>query len=112
MANEQEYPPTRKEFARLRQRIADLEERLDEVESSSSTKTGGSGPGDHRDNAVIEQLVEGKQYRLNQVARLYREHTDVRNRKTAKERAKTLVEGRTFAIVGTDNFRFRGGGRP
>ena len=87
------------EFEKLKARVAELEQRLDEEDASPSgvNRTGT----DHRDAAVIESLQVGKDYTPRQTVRKYKRATDIVNSKTAKERAKRLrskecFEGNTF----------------
>ena len=76
---------SREEFERLKDRVAELEDQLD----SGATTTTNDGL-DHRDEAVVEHMRENGRVSGYRLVQLYTSITDIRNKKKAKRRAKTL----------------------
>jgi len=77
--------PTREEFEQLRDRVAELEARM----NSGDGATDSDGV-DHRDETVLEHMREHGKVSKRSLADLYIQKTDIRSRKTAKRRAKQL----------------------
>jgi cell division septum initiation protein DivIVA len=94
------------EVERLRQRIADLEARLDEADASESS-TLPTGARDHRDAAVLEALEAGERVTSSRLQKLYRERTDIHREDTVQERQRALTKGDAFEILGPGRFRYR-----
>lgn len=92
-----EYSSIEEKVAALEARIEALEERLDET-AGGTTDTPASL--DRRDSKVVAELEHGRSYSGLQVKRLYKQHTDIRQDRTAKERAKALVKQDFFQLNG------------
>jgi len=88
------------EIDELRDKIESLETRIEQLEQSDGgnhTQTEETGL-DHRDESVIAAVEElGKDPGPRGTLKLYKKKTDIRQHKTAKERAKTLREKEVFA---------------
>jgi len=96
---------TAEEFAALKERVAALEERLDEKDGNhSATEQTGL---DHRDAAVIAEMEHGGTYSGLQVKRMFKKYTDIRQEKTAKERAKALTNKDVFKQT-RNGYTYRG----
>lgn len=94
----------RQEVEQLRERVADLEDR---VQSSSTLPPAAK---DYRDARVLDALEPGEIVTLRQFHQLFREHTDIRNEETLRERTKNLAESDAFENVGHRRWQYRGPG--
>jgi len=90
------------ELAKARQRITDLEER---VESSSTLPPAAS---DWRDARVLDALEEGDYLSVTEFRDLIKSRTDVREQETVTERLKGLVKSDAFETAGTRRWRYIG----
>lgn len=90
----------RAEWERLKARVRSLESRLEEASAPSS------GRFDRYDLAVLDVLEDGMIYRTDQVVETYQRHSAIQQQKTAKKRAKRLVESECFSGVGWNRHRF------
>ena len=76
---------SREEFERLKERVAELED----AKNSGAAASVADGL-DHRDEAVVEHMRENGRVSGYRLVQLYTSITDIRNKKKAKRRAKTL----------------------
>lgn len=64
---------------------------------------------DRRDAAVVKQLEKNKVYGAAHIERLYKQHTDIRQNSTSKQRKNNLFESPCMKYTGTPgNFEFVG----
>jgi hypothetical protein len=96
----------------LRERIDELERRVRRLEQERGPSDGNPSHNnsdglDRRDAAVLAELEHGRGYTSTKIQRLYRAKTDIRQEKTAKRRAKTLVQRDEFKQDGR-HFIYRG----
>jgi len=97
------------------EKIAELEERIERLEQivergavpNMSDESDAPDNLDSRDAAVVGELEHGRSYSVSQLRRLYKQHTDIRNDSTAKERVKSLVQNDFFQSKNR-RFIFRG----
>lgn len=61
---------------------------------------------DHRNEAVRDRLTPGESYHVRQLARLYRQETDVSKRETVKARVKDLTKSGDFQRVEARVWRY------
>lgn len=94
---------TRAEWEELKARVRRLEDQLSDTTQDVSESKGL----DSRDATVIGKLEHGETYSGLQIKRLYKTETDIRQEKTAKRRAKTLLSKDCFQRNGRQ-FTFRG----
>jgi hypothetical protein len=94
------------EVERLRQRVTDLEARLDEADASGSSALP-TGARDHRDAAVLEVLEAGERVTSRDLQKLYRKRTDIHRDDTVEERQRELTKRDAFEILGYGEFRYR-----
>jgi chromosome segregation ATPase len=92
-----------RENAHLRERLDDLEARLDETTTSASSLPAGAK--DYRDRAVLKQLDAGDVVDAAQMHSLYDEHTDIRDSDTRLDRVKHLLESDAFERTGDRYWR-------
>lgn len=96
-------------FKRLLDRIDDLEERVEELESGGSTaSSGSSGWGDSRDQAVLAKLEVGEGYDPGHLRQLYKSETDIKNKSTLKSRVTDLKNGGLFVYEGYSTYVYQG----
>lgn len=103
------------EIRALRDRVDDLERRLDRLESDGSAAADTSQPGvsDHRDAAVVDALEHGQVVNASDLHALYRKRTDICDSDTSRQRVKQLVTNGPFGRVGPGPARWRyTGGEP
>lgn len=92
----------------LRERVAELEARLDERPDHHETMAGVS---DQRDAAVVDALETGDVVGPRRLQRLYNRHTDVQNKTTLRNRIKNLTTDGPFEHVAHSQWRYTGGDR-
>jgi hypothetical protein len=81
---------TREEFEALRERVADLEARLDDQRRYED-------PGlDRMDATVLDTIEPGATLTKRALVNLYKQRTQVTNPSTAKQRAKNLARREFF----------------
>lgn len=97
------------EVAALRRRIEDIEDRVEELESGSSSSVGSSGGPGHRDQAVIDQLESGDIVTVSGLKKLYRTNTDIRSERTLKNRVKSLTNRPEFDWTAPGKWRYNEG---
>lgn len=98
-------------FKALLQRVEELEEKVDELESGSNSKSksrnvSGAGP---RDQAVLDQLDVGEVVTVGNLRQLYQMHTDIRTKSTLKNRVRTITNRPEFEFVSPGKWRYIGG---
>ena len=82
-------PISRSEFEHLKARVRKLEHL---AEANGWSETSGNGELDSRDATLIQSLEHGRGYTPGQITKLYQNTTDIRRKKTAKERTKALLQ--------------------
>ncbi|MDL5361370.1 hypothetical protein [Halalkalicoccus sp. NIPERK01] len=98
----------RKQVAALRDRVDEQDERIAELEEQIDNGGSSSGVGG-RDQAVMDQLEVGDVVTSARLMELYRNHTDVRNKKTLKKRVKSIKKRPEFEAIGYGKWRYGGG---
>lgn len=98
----------------LHKKITALEERVDELESQldesqSPTTSDSVGVVDSRDQAVLDHLGEGDVVGVSGLQKVYRAHTDIRNKRTLKNRVQTLTNRPEFEWLAPGKWRYTGG---
>lgn len=116
MSEIENSPATKEEVARLRKRVAQLEDIVEELQSAAggeSSSPSDVGFADDRDRAVLDALEPGDVVTPPKLGALYRKHTDVRNKQTTRSRVESLTASPKFERLkqGTvpAKFRFVGG---
>lgn len=94
---------TRAEWEELKARVRRLEDQLDDTPTNVSEVN----ELDSRDAKVIGELEHGRSYSGLQIKKFYKNYTDIRQDKTAKRRAKTLLSRDCFQQDGRF-YTFRG----
>lgn len=86
------------EIAELRKEMAQLRQRIAELEGTETNQNAMNSANDPREQAVIDALKrnEGSTFTVNQLKAIYRQSTDVSNDKTLKRRVKQLTERPEF----------------
>ena len=92
----------------LHKKIEALEERVDDLESGGEGSPSSSGWGDRRDQAVIATLEMGETYSSPELHDRYRAETDIRNKKTLKQRVREIKRSGLLEPVGYGAYEFRG----
>jgi len=88
----------REEVTRLRERVVELEDRLDAAgpgQPDFDTTAEPSGL-DHRDKTVLAFMRENGKRSKRRLVKLYISKTDIQDRKIAKRRAKTLEQTEVY----------------
>lgn len=94
----------------LRQRVAELEDTIDDLRDDSGGTTGGGIATDPRDAAVLERLDPPTAVGRGKLESLYRAETDIRNKKTLKRRIRSLTDGEAWENVAPGKWVYRGDG--
>lgn len=96
------------ELDQLRERVAELEATVEELQDSGE-KTSSGGFGDWRDQAVLAELESGDRLSVRDLKSLYRTKADIANARTAKDRIKSLTSDGPFETVAHATWRYTGG---
>lgn len=101
-------------FEAMRKKIKDLEQRVteleDERESGSAGGSGGAIGADSRDRAVLDHLTQGERVTVNYLRRVYRSQTDIRSKRTVKDRVQSLTGRPEFRFVSPGTWVYEGEG--
>lgn len=92
----------------LHRKIEALEERVETLESGGEGSSSSSRWGDRRDQAVIATLEIGETYSSPELRDRYRAETDIRNKKTLKQRVREIKRSGLLEPVGYGEYRFMG----
>jgi len=87
----------------LLDRIAQLEQRLDKLESEQEAEVSTAG---HRDSAVLERLEAGEAVTVREFQSLYRRHTDMVNSSKIADRIRGLVSRPEFEQCGRQVWQY------
>jgi len=90
----------------LLERIEELEQRVDALESRGSHTNDVRDP---RDSAVLWRLSPGDVYRASDIITLYQHHTDIKNEETAKKRLRSLTSQGAFEFIRPGVWCYTGG---
>lgn len=82
----------------LQQRVNELEKRVERLENGSSSGGSRSGVGP-RDQSVLNQLEDGDVVTVSGLKQLYQTHTDIRTKRTLKNRVKAITNRPEFTLL-------------
>jgi len=100
---EQRIAALEEEHSRLRDRIDELERKLDSESSALP-----AAASDYRDARVLDGLQVGDEPRLSTLQTLYLGRTDIRDDETLRDRIEDLVESPAFETIGYQQWRYLG----
>jgi len=105
---------SRAEFKELKARVRRLEHELEQSDGNPTANIGTdeSGPSgarlDRYDRPVVSTLEHGEEYTTPELAKRYRSQTTIQQQKTAKQRARSLVEKEFFKDGYGHSYIYRG----
>lgn len=95
-------------FEAMRKKIKDLEQRVTELENERECGSAGGIGADSRDRAVLDHLTQGERVTVNYLRRVYRSQTDIRSKRTVKDRVQSLTGRPEFRFVSPGTWVYEG----